>query len=527
MRQLSATDALFLQLEKPYVPFHIGILQIYQPLAGRSAPSLEEILGNLQDRLHLSESFRQKLVTARFGLDFPYWIEDPDFDLEYHVRHVALPRPGNWTQLSILVARLHARMLDRTRPLWEITVIEGLDAIDDIPTGSFAVYFKIHHAAIDGVAGAELLSAIHTTHPQEAPSPAPQAWTPREPPSGRGLILRAAGNNVRRPVKAIRSAVPAVPSVRSVAMAVVRLPRRSLHIVGNQTKEQTSIASTRFNGRVSPHRSFDSRTCALEDLKRIKNAVPGATVNDVALAVVGGAVRYYLEAKGELPETDMVSMMPVSTRLPTDARGGNRISVMLGPLGTHIADPRARLLHIAEVTRAKKEQNNAVRARALAEAAELLPGAAVGVAMRRLGPLLATRRPVANVMVTNVPGPPQPLYAFGARMIRLYGLGPISDGLGLVHLVGSYAGIFSFSVTACREIVPDVQFYGDQIERALDDLRKAVRVNASPMPSLVDAYLPGEVVSAGGRSPKAPIRQARTPKPTTPTGAGRLGDEAV
>src|SRR3954453_19455928 len=252
MRQLSATDALFLQLEKPHVPFHIGILEIYQPLDGRAAPSLEVVLNELRARLHLSDSFRQKLVTARFGLDFPYWIEDPHFDLEYHVRHVALPSPGNLSQLSALAARLHARMLDRARPLWEVTVIEGLDGIDDIPAGSFAVYFKIHHAAFDGVAGAELLSAIHTTHPEAPHVPALEAWTPQGPPSGRGLLLRAVGNNVRRPVKAIRSAVPALPSARGIAKVVVGLPGRS----AGEKQEPTSIVSTRFNGVVSPHRTF-------------------------------------------------------------------------------------------------------------------------------------------------------------------------------------------------------------------------------------------------------------------------------
>jgi WS/DGAT/MGAT family acyltransferase len=486
MRQLSATDALFLGLEKPHVPFHIGILEICQPLDGRSAPSLEEVLSELQSRLHLSEAFRQKLVTARFGLDFPYWVEDPDFDLEYHVRQVALPLPGDWRQLTTIVSRLHARTLDRARPLWEITVIEGLDGIEDIPAGSFAVYFKIHHAALDGVAGAELLSAIHTTRPEEPAAAAAPAWEPKDPPSGRDLLLRAAGNNLRRPVKAMRSAVPALPSVRGVVKTVLgQLPGRST----GQEQEPTSIASTRFNGLVTAHRTFDARACALEDLKQIKNSVPGATVNDVAMAVVGGALRSYLEAEGEFPETELVALMPVSTRLRTDAGGGNRISVMLAPLGTHIADPRERIEHIAGATRAKKEQYNAVRARALAEAAEVVPGAVVGVAMRRLGPMLATKRPVANVVVTNVPGPPEPLYAFGARMLRLYGLGPITDGFGIIHLVGSYAGTFTFSVTACREMLPDAQRYGDHIDGALQDLRESTGVSPAPIPNLAETKM--------------------------------------
>jgi WS/DGAT/MGAT family acyltransferase len=198
----------------------------------------------------------------------------------------------------------------------------------------------------------------------------------------------------------------------------------------------------------------------------VKNAVPGATVNDVALAVVGGALRGYLLTHDELPGARLVAAVPISTRLPGDVRDGNRISIMMSSLATDVADPLERVAAIAAATRARKERANAVRARALADAAQVIPGALVGVAMRRLAPLVASRRPLANVVVTNVPGPPDPLYGFGARMVACFGLGPIMDGLGIIHLVGSYAGTF----TACREMVPDPEFYGKCIEAAMAEL---------------------------------------------------------
>jgi diacylglycerol O-acyltransferase len=467
MRQLTATDAYFLFTERAQTPNHIGMLQIYDPpQATGGEQRFTDMLADLEGRLHLARSFREKVVSVRFGIDFPYWIDDPDFDLEYHLRQIALPAPGNWQQLCTLAARLHSRMLDRNRPLGEMTVIEGLDHIDGVTPGSFAIFFKIHHAAIDGVAGAELLTATHSSVPHHPVTPTRRReWSPPAMPSGWGLLARAGANNLLRPVQAVRSAVPALPSPVGVVKAVFRRP--SLPSLSN------TVPTTRFNGAVSAHRTMDARGYELDDLKRIKNAIPGTTVNDVALGVIGGALRSYLQEHNELPGQSLVSVVPVSTRLPGDEHGGNRISIMTSPLGTDIADPVERVAAIAAATRQRKERINAVRARAIADVTQVIPGAVVGVAMRRLAPLISSRRPVANVVVTNVPGPPVPLYAFGARLVACYGMGPIIDGLGVIHLVGSYAGAFTFSFTACREMVPDPGFYAECIHDAMDELRKA------------------------------------------------------
>jgi len=465
MRQLSATDAFFLYSERVQTPNHIGMLQIYDPSeVPGGAIAFTDMLADLQRRLHLARSFREKVVSVRFGIDFPYWIDDPDFDLEYHVRHIALPKPGTWHQLCTQAAHLHSRMLDRSRPLWEMTVIEGLDDVEGVRCGSFAIFFKIHHAAIDGVAGAELLTATHGSSPHDLVAPAPREWSPTGVPSGWGLLARAGANNLRRPVQAVRSAVPALPSPAGVLKAISSRP--SLPSLSH------TVPTTRFNGTVSAHRTMDARCYDLDDLKRIKNAIPGTTVNDVALAVIGGALRRYLQEHEELPEQSLVSVVPISTRLPGDEHGGNRITIMTSPLGTDIADGVQRVIAIAAATRERKERINAVRARAIADVTQVIPGAVLGVAMRRLAPLIASRRPVANVVVTNVPGPPVPLYAFGSRLISCYGMGPIIDGLGIIHLVGSYAGAFTFSFTACREMVPDPAFYAELIHDAMDELRK-------------------------------------------------------
>jgi WS/DGAT/MGAT family acyltransferase len=327
------------------------------------------------------------------------------------------------------------------------------------------VFFKIHHAAIDGVAGAELLTATHSSSPDNPVTPPKENWSPGGLPSGWGLLARAAANNLLRPVQAVRSAVPALPSPRGVVQAIVRKP--------GLPSLPTAVPVTRFNASVSAHRTMDARACELDQLKRIKNAIPGATVNDVALAVVGGALRSYLLSYDELPKSSLIAAVPISTRLPGDAHGGNRISLMMSPLGTDIDDAVERVKAIAAATGQKKERMNAARARAIADVTQVIPGAVLGVAMRRLAPMIASRRPVANVVVTNVPGPPVPLYAFGSQLVACYGLGPIIDGLGVIHLVGSYAGKFTFSFTACREIVPDPAFYADRIQDSLDELTKA------------------------------------------------------
>lgn len=461
MQQLSGMDASFLYSETPITPNHISGLYLYDPA---SAPgghvSFADILDTVAGRLGRAASFRQRLVRVPLDMDHPYWVQDAAFDLEFHVREIALPPPGDWRQLCVQTARLHSRPLDLTRAPWEITVISGLDNVDGLAQGSFALMWKTHHAAIDGASGIEILNAVHDPSPDPAPGDERDDWRPEPIPSFLELTARAALNAMKNPMRAQRALgrmVPAVaPLVRGVRRGVIRL----------------QAPPTRFNVPVTAHRVFDATIVPLADLKQMKGAVPGATLNDAVLSVVGGAMRSYLLDKGELPEESLVTMVPISIRTK-EQRGtaGNQVSMMAASLATDVEDPLERLAAVHRSTTDSKELTEAIGARTLTELSELAPGLLVGIGSRAASRV--TGRMPFNTTITNVPGPAVPLYFCGARMERMYGLGPILNGAGLFHVVGSYERNVAISFTACRELIPDPVFYIGCIDGALDALRTA------------------------------------------------------
>ncbi len=472
MQQLSGLDASFLYFETQNAPTHIGSYAIYdQSTAAGGRVSFKGILANVESRLHLARCFRQKLVRIPFDLDHPYWIEDSDFDLEFHIRHIALPQPGDWRQLCIQVARIHARPLDLTKPLWEMYVIEGLDNVDGAPPRSFAVLTKIHHAAIDGVSGAELAAAIHDLEPDATAATPEQPWLTERHPSLLELGLRTAANNLTNPFRF-------ASTLRRTAPGLARLFR------GNPEREIENsgpVPRTRFNAAVSSHRIVEGRAFSLQDIRDIRKRVPGATVNDVVLAVCSGALRAYLEHHGELPKASLSAMAPISVRSDAErSAAGNAISLMSVVLHSDEDDPVERLRKIQRTTKASKATSAAVGARTMTDMTQFMPGMLAGLAARvysRLG--LANRvRPFLNTVITNVPGPQVPLYFSGAKMVSLFGMGPIADGMGLIHPVFSYSGRISISVTACREQMPDPGFYAQCLQDSFDSLYAAAEAIA-------------------------------------------------
>jgi WS/DGAT/MGAT family acyltransferase len=465
MQQLSGQDASFLYFETANAPMHIGSFALYDPSTAGGPLSYDKIVHNTAQRLHRARCFRQRVVRVPLDLDHPYWIEDPDFDLEFHVRHIALPKPGDWQQLCTQVARLQARPLDLTRPLWELYVIEGLENIPGLPHGSFALLTKIHHAAIDGVSGAELAAAIHDLAPDSEP-PLPDApWAPDELPSARELLLKTLGHRALGPLKLGRLLLEAVPA------AVRAREEQRKHPV-----EPVGVPRTRFNGPVSPHRSVGGVELDLGLVREIKKSLPGATVNDAILTIVGGALRRYLEAKHELPEHALVAMAPISARAAGEqGAAGNRVSVMTVGLGSDVADPAERLRRVHRKAAGSKAFNQAVGSRLMTDVQEVIPGSLAGLVARIFtGFGLANRvDPFFNCVVTNVPGPQFPLYSAGARLVANYGLGPIQDGLGLIHPIFSYCGRITVAFTACRAMLPDPRFYEDCLRASFDDLRTA------------------------------------------------------
>jgi WS/DGAT/MGAT family acyltransferase len=466
--QLSGLDASFFYAESPRTPMHIGSCSIYDPA---SAPGgfvrFKDILGFIEARLDASRTFRRRLKTVPLGVDHPYWIDDPEFDIEFHVRHIALPRPGDWRQLCIQVARLHARPLDLSKPLWEFTVIEGLDNIPNVPKGSYAVVSKIHHCAIDGASGVDIAEALHTLEPNAETETPKAAWSPARRIGDAELLARAYFNNALKPLHAVDVARRIAPGALKFAAG---LTRGDIKLLG------AKIPRTRFNGVVSAHKVVEAAVFDLAEVKEIRPRIPGVTVNDVMLATVGGALRRYLEAKNELLPDSLIAMAPVSVRKSGEKGSmGNEVTALSIPLGTHIADPLARLHFVHDAAKNQKAMSNAVGARELADMSKLAPAMLSGVAARlysRLG--LANRlSPMFNTVVTNVPGPQAPLYMAGARMVSTYGLGPTMDSMGLFHAVTSYCGSISVTITACRKMMPDPAFYRECVEASFRELHAA------------------------------------------------------
>jgi diacylglycerol O-acyltransferase / wax synthase len=469
VQQLSGMDASFLYAETARAHMAGAGVAIYDPsTAPGGAVTFKGVLRHLEDRLHLARVFRQRLVRVPFDLDHPYWIEDPDFDLEFHARHIALPAPGDWRQLCIQVARLVARPLDLDRPLWEMYVIEGLDNVAGVPAGSFAVVTKVHHAAIDGMSGMELTNAIHDDEPiGPPPVPSEDEWRPERIPSTQDLLWRAGMNNARRPAHAGRVMARTVPQLGRLSR---QIQQRTI------TPPPTTIPRTRWSGPVSAHRVFDAIRLDLDDLRTIKGSVPGATINDVVLTIVGGGLRTYLQERNELPSDPLIAMAPISVRSESEkAAAGNMVSGMFTTLGTDVADPAKRLATVREATHASKEFTKALGARTLLEMADLMPGGLVGLGSRTSARLsLANRmRPVFNTTVTNMPGPRHPLYMAGAQLVRMYSAGMITEGMGLIHPVSSYCGDITISFTSCREMLPDPAHYAECLQQSFDDLAAA------------------------------------------------------
>jgi diacylglycerol O-acyltransferase / wax synthase len=463
MRQLSGQDASFLYLDAPNCDMHGTMVFIYDPsTAPRQPVGFKDILRHVESRLSVSPIFRQRLVHVPLELDYPYWVDDEAFDIEYHVRHMALPKPCDWRQFYILLSRLNAPPLDLQRPPWEMVVIEGLDHLDGLPAGCFALLIKGHHCALDGHSAAELTMGLHdlSADGAERVDVAPVPLAPEAAPSPLAMLARAVANNVRAPLKMLGPARRALPGL---ATMMTRFYTRALTDPG-------SNPVTRFNGQVSPHRVFAMRSCALDDIKRIRKAVPGATVNDTVLSIAAGAVREYLASKKELPKASLRVLAPINTRTESEfGKAGNRISMFFPDVHTNIAGPMARLAAIYASTRHAKQVADGIGAREMTDLNLHSPSAVTLLAAKLFtqAGLKEERTPFFHFGLTNAPGPTVPLHLCGARLQAWTVLVPLSHGFGLGFAVTSYMDKLCIAFTADRKAVPDPEFMEQCIDRSL------------------------------------------------------------
>ena len=476
MQQLSGLDAAFLAMETHAVYGHIGSVCILDPSTAPEPLTLDGITRLIESRLHLIPPFRRRLVTVPLGLDQPYWIEDPDFDIEYHVRELALPAPGDDRQLAEQAARLHARPLDRSRPLWELYLIHGL------VEGRMAIYSKVHHAAIDGVSGGELMTAILDLTPEGRTVDAPlEPWQPEAEPAALSMLGRSALSLAGQPVRAARMTYGLVRSVPAIATSPVR-PRlpvidRLLGRDGDVVLQGAGLRApaTPFNKAISPHRRWAFRSLPVEDAKAIKNAA-GGTVNDVVMALSTGALRRWLIDHDALPDGPLVAAVPVSIRTD-DAKnaGGNMVSTMFAPLPTHVADPVERLVACSAAMRAAKDQHGALPATLLSDVTQFAMPALAGQAARLAARTrLLERVNPFNLFISNVPGPNLLLYYAGCKLLGYYPMSALADGQGLNITVCSLSGLLHFGVIADRELVPDVDVLLGYLAEELEVLTKAL-----------------------------------------------------
>ena len=496
MSQLSGHDASFLYLENDSIKSHFTMLAIYDQSELKAPLRYRDILDYFNSRVAGIPVFKRKLYPVPLDLDAPYFADDPHFNIESHVRHIALPKPGDWRQFCILAAQIQAVPIDTSKPLWDMHIVEGLDHIEGIPEGSFAILTRLHHAIADGATARGILMALHHPHgqaPEVLPIPAQE-----HPPTAAAMLLRGTANNFRQISgipKRLAKVMPAVaPTLgRAAADTVERWLASDEHRVELDAAHDAKVPATIFNSEMEYRRVFQLRRYPLADIKRIRALAEGATLNDVVLTLIGGALKRYMAAMGAKQAVDLIALCPVNLRedkFGNDSVQGNNISLMQINLNTRSSAPDTRLAKVMKATEAAKLAQKANSAKNIIELSRNAPNLMLALASR-----LATRAAfrtgsnlrLANCIITNVPGPQEPLYCMGARMELFTGLGPITPGTGITFPVSSYCGQLCISFTACPGWVADPQLLAQKLDESFADMlacTKKAMPEPKPTPSV-------------------------------------------
>lgn len=474
MERLSGLDASFLYLETPAQLMHVCGVIVLDPSTVPSGYTYARFRAELDRRVRDVPEFTRKLRKVPLGLDHPIWVRDKHFSIDHHVHRMALPEPGGYPELVEITSHLAGLPLDRSRPLWEMWVIEGYR--DDDGEERVVVFSKMHHATVDGVSGANLISHLCSLEPEAAPMDVPEQPERVYEPGHGELLGRAVVTTLTRPLNAFRLIAP---SAQLITKTVGRAR------AGTAMAAPFSAPRTSFNGTITGHRAIALADMDLEDVRQIKNAT-GTTVNDVVLSVAGGALRGYLDARGELPGSSLLATVPVSVREESRRSGGaNKVSALFAKLGTDTDDPLERLQDLSARNRNAKEHHQAIGADSLQDWAEFAAPRTFGLAVRTYAGLkLPERHPVVhNLVISNVPGPPVPLYFVGAKIEGLYPLGPVFHGAGLNVTVMSNNGRVHVGLISCRESLPDLEDLVRRFPAELAALKAAVVAAQRPKPA--------------------------------------------
>jgi WS/DGAT/MGAT family acyltransferase len=463
MQRLSGLDASFLYLETAQQPLHVCSILELDTTTMPGGYTFERFRDAFTLRIKAMPQFREKLADSRFNLDHPVWVDDEDFDVDRHLHRIGLPSPGGRRELAEICGHIASLPLDRSRPLWEKWVIENVGGTDPQDGGRLVVMTKVHHAGVDGVTGANLMSQLCST---EADAPPPE---PVDGPGRASSLEIAVSGAVRFATRPLKLA-NALPTTLTSVVDTVRRARNGLTMA-----PPFAAPKTAFNANVTGHRNVAFTQLDLEDIKTVKNHF-NVKVNDVVMALVSGVLRKFLEDRGELPENSLVGMVPVSVHEKSDRPGRNQVSGMFSRLETHIKDPAERLKSIAAANSVAKQHSSAIGATLLQDWTQFAAPAVFGVAMRvYAASRLSGARPVHNLVISNVPGPQVPLYYLGCEVKAMYPLGPIFHGSGLNITVMSLNGSLDVGIVSCPELLPDLWDMADDFTDALDELLAATK----------------------------------------------------
>jgi len=515
MNHLSGMDASFLHLESPEMPMHVGSLQILDLPQDYEGDYYEDVKRYMASRIHLASVFQRKLALMPFDLANPVWVDDEDVDLDYHVRHVILPRPGTFEQLEKYVARLHSSLLDRSRPLWETYVIEGLS------NGQVAVYNKAHHAGIDGQAGVAIAKALlsDSANPPPVKPPRPRLRTNQYQLGVAELAGAALSNSLVQAIKLVRSLPEVVEAIASVLYPKSESDgKRRLTLPAFHFGPRTQL-----NVAITNQRSYAARTLSLAEVKGMAKR-SGTSLNDIVLAICAGALRRYLNDYDVRPDKPLIAGVPVSLREAGNTDANNQVSMMLVSLATDIKDPLERLQAINASANLGKKFQGSVKGVIPTD----FPSLGVPLLMSGLASLYGRSRianrmpPLANVAISNVPGPQFPLYFAGAKLAHFFPVSIPGHGIALNITVQSYNGLLEVGLTACRRALPDVADLGNYI---VDEHKKLLALIAVQEPAVLPA---ASAATEPAKPPKSTVAAKKTAaRKRTPSASRRAAAPKV
>jgi diacylglycerol O-acyltransferase len=467
IQQVSGQDATFLYAESPSSPMHIATLTIVE-----GSIAFEDFKEIVASKLHLIPKFRKKLLNVPLNLDYPYWVDDPNFDIDLHINRLKLPDPANWKTLREMTSSIFSSPLDLRRPLWSISFIEGLDEVSQVPKGSIAIVSKIHHVMIDGSSGVGIMGILFDKNEEDKnkKTPAPKPYEPEPLPDEISLLLKSSYGFLKNPLK-----IPKLIGETAFSLMKGKM-NNQLNSKKTIDKNSFSTPKTIFNESVSPKRTWGTAILNFDRINTLRK-IMDVSINDLILAICAGGIRRYLKEKEKLPTQPLVANVPISIRVKGDnQKMNNQISNMLVKIATHIKDPIERLEYIQEQTNLGKSKHKAVGAKALSKMADAVP---FGLANLAAG--LYTKynikefhRPPFNVTITNVPGPQNPLYLKGHKIVGIFGLTPVLDGFGLIIAAFSYNGLVSITTTSDAKTMPDTDKFSRYIRESANELEELI-----------------------------------------------------